>query len=147
MRMGLILLGGCVLLAAGCGSTKHAAPPPPKPTPPVIHETGSPLPCPKKHPYSTIAMEGCADRSIAQIDRQINTQAAAIFRRLPASYRRGFVQSEQSWLAYRNGTCEAQSGKYAGGTGAPVIAVYCLADVNREHLHDLNLFRKFLELH
>ncbi len=115
--------------------------------PPVIHEKFTSLPCPKQHAYSTLAMEGCAEQSILKTDKQINAEAALIFKLLPASYRAGFVRSEHSWLAYRNGTCEAQSGKYAGGTAAGVIAATCVADTNREHLRDLVAFRKFLQIH
>src|SRR4051794_23361753 len=83
--------------------------------PPVIHETFTPLPCPK-HQVSTLDIEGCLEQQILKSDRQIDARAAAIFKLLRPDARAGFVRGEHSWLAYRRASCLAEASKYAGGT-------------------------------
>jgi hypothetical protein len=75
-------------LGAGCGSfAKKTSSTPVAPLkPPVTNETFALLACPKHHPYSTLAMEGCAEQSTPRTDKQINMQVATIFR-LPPSAR------------------------------------------------------------
>jgi uncharacterized protein YecT (DUF1311 family) len=147
MRISVVLLAVSVL-ATGCGSSakKTSSTPVAPLKPPVIPVKFTPLPCPK-HAYSTIDMEGCSERATLKTDKQINTQVATIFKLLIPSARADFVRSERSWLAYRNGSCEAESSKFAGGTAEPVEFGYCLSDASAEHLHDLVVFRKFLQIH
>jgi uncharacterized protein YecT (DUF1311 family) len=151
MRVGFataFILFAVAMLAAGCGSSakKNATTPAAPPKPQVIRENFTPLPCPR-HPSSTLDMEGCAEQSTLRTDKGINAQVATIFTLLIPSARPGFVRSERSWRVYRNSSCEAESSKYAGGTAAVVEYGYCVADLNRGHLHDLVQFRKFLQVH
>src|SRR5581483_8597862 len=59
--------------------------------PPVIHESFTPLPCPK-HASSTLALEGCAEKAILAGDRKIDAKAHAIFFKLAPRERAGFVR-------------------------------------------------------
>jgi uncharacterized protein YecT (DUF1311 family) len=105
--------------------------------PPVIHESFTPLPCPK-HASSTLALEGCAEKDILASDRQINVKARVIFFKLVPRERAGFVRGEREWLAYRRDNCAAESSKYAGGTLAALVDAQCQAARNTTHLGDLS---------
>ena len=111
--------------------------------PPVIHETFTPLPCPK-HQVSTLDIEGCLEQQILKTDRQIDTQSAVVFRLLRPDARAGFVQGERSWLAYRRANCLAEASKYAGGTLTGVVDASCTVARNKTHLADLAELRKTL---
>jgi uncharacterized protein YecT (DUF1311 family) len=111
--------------------------------PPVIHESFTPLPCPK-HQVSTLDIEGCLEQQILKSDKQIDARAASVFGLLRPDARAGFVQSERTWLAYRRASCEAESSKYAGGTFAGVVAASCTVARNKTHLQDLAALKKTL---
>lgn len=104
--------------------------------PPVIHETFTPLPCPK-HAQTTLELEGCAEQQILASDRKINAKARTIFFKLAPRERAGFVRGEHEWLAYRRDSCAAEASKYAGGTLAPLVDAQCQAARNTTHLGDL----------
>lgn len=112
--------------------------------PPVIHETFTPLPCPK-HAATTLDLEGCAEQQILASDRKINAKARTIFFKLAPRERAGFVRSEHEWLAYRRDSCAAEASKYAGGTLAPVIDAQCQVARNKTHLEDLSELLKTLQ--
>jgi uncharacterized protein YecT (DUF1311 family) len=107
------------------------------PMPPVIHEPFTVLPCPA-HPSTTLAIEGCAEKSILAGDRAIDARAKAIFNLLAPSARSGFVRGEASWLRYRAASCTSEASKYAGGTLEPVLYGTCVVSRNRTHLEDLS---------
>ena len=133
-----------VLLAAGALALPAAAAG--APVPPVIHEPFTVLPCPA-HPSSTLAIEGCAEKSILAGDRAIDARARAIFSLLAPSARSGFVQGETSWLRYRAASCTSEASKYAGGTLEPVVYGTCVASRNRTHLEDLSDLEHTLTSH
>ncbi len=124
-----------------------AASAPAAPSPPVIHEPFTLLPCPM-HPETTVALEGCSEHAIVATDRQINVRVKKIFGLLKApGARTTFVASERSWLRYRNGSCAAEASFYAGGTAQPVAYAECLLQRNRSHLVDLAALVKTLSQH
>jgi uncharacterized protein YecT (DUF1311 family) len=104
--------------------------------PPVIHESFTPLPCPKKQ-ISTLDMEGCAEHSLLRSDAKVDALVARIWQALPASARAGFAGGERSWLAYRASSCNAEVAKLAGGTIQPVAYLGCAVGRNNTHLTDL----------
>ena len=133
-----LLAAGIVALPAGASSMLG---------PPVIHEVFTPLPCPA-HPLTTLALEGCAEKSILNTDRAINAQAKLIFGLLRShAARLSFVEGEQSWLIYRGASCTAQVSNYAGGSIQPVVYAGCIAARNKTHLADLAATRKTLSRH
>jgi uncharacterized protein YecT (DUF1311 family) len=121
------------LAAAACGQAAA-------PSPPVIHEPFTPLPCPK-HAVTTVGMEGCVEESILRSDKRINALVRTIFSSLPVSNRAIFAQSERSWLRYRQGSCDTAASGYAGGSIQPVFFGECLASRNATHLKDLAQLR------
>lgn len=128
--VGIVLAG---LIVAGCGRAAV-------PTPPVIHETFTQLACPK-HANSTVAMEGCAEKSILASDERINGLVRTIFYSLGRSSRATFVHGEQSWLHYRQSSCTTAASLYTGGSIQPVFFGECLASLNASHLKDLGRLR------
>ena len=118
------------------------------PSPPVIHEPFTLLPCPM-HPETTVALEGCSEHAIVATDRQIDAQVKKIFALADCAGRTNvaFVGSERSWLRYRNASCNAQSSFYSGGSAQPVAYAQCLLQRNRSHLVDLAALKKTLTQH
>jgi uncharacterized protein YecT (DUF1311 family) len=104
-------------------------------SPPVIHETFTPLPCPT-HPQAQLELEGCAEKAILTTDRSIDALNATIFARLAARDRATFVAGERAWLRYRRASCLTAASKYAGGTLSPLVDAECVAARNRTHLRE-----------
>lgn len=130
VRLGVI--AGIVLASlTAVGGALAAAP-----TPPVIRETFTQLPCPK-HAVTTIAMEGCTEKSILTSDERINALVRTIFYSLGRSSRATFVQGERSWLRYRQDSCTTAASLYTGGSIQPIFFGGCLASLNASHLKDL----------
>lgn len=130
MRIGALVI--LVLLGAATAPVGQAA----APTPPVIREGFTRLPCPK-NAGTTLAMEGCAERSILQGDKHINTLVRTIFYSLRPSGRALFAKSERTWLRYRHDSCVTAASLYAGGSIQPVVFAMCIASRNATHLKDL----------
>jgi uncharacterized protein YecT (DUF1311 family) len=104
-------------------------------SPPVIHETFTPLRCPAD-PQAQLELEGCAEKAILTSDRRIDALNAQIFTRLAARDRATFVAGERAWLRYRHASCLTAASKYAGGTLASLVDANCVAARNRTHLHE-----------
>ena len=116
------------------------------PKPPAISEPFTPLLCPA-HPKTTLAMEGCFEKSILKTDRAIDARAKTIFGLLLPAVRSEFVQSEGSWLRYRRSSCATEASRYQGGSFQPVSFASCEVSRNRSHLNDLAELRHTLRFH
>jgi uncharacterized protein YecT (DUF1311 family) len=104
-------------------------------SPPVIHETFTPLPCPA-HPQAQLELEGCAEKAILATDHGIDAVNATIFARLAARDRATFVAGERAWLRYRRASCLTAASKYAGGTLSSLVDADCIGARNRIHLRE-----------
>jgi len=104
-------------------------------SPPVIHETFTPLPCPA-HPQAQLELAGCAEKAIIATDHRIDAVNATIFARLAARDRATFVAGERAWLRYRRASCLTAASKYAGGTLSSLVDADCVAARNRVHLRE-----------
>jgi uncharacterized protein YecT (DUF1311 family) len=132
-----VLIGGAIALPAQAG---------PVPKPPVIREPFTPLPCPA-HPKTTLALEGCFEKSILETDRAIDAQAKTIFGLLRPAARSQFVQSEGLWLRYRRSSCATAASRYEGGSVQPVAFASCEVSRNQSHLKELAELRHTLRFH
>jgi uncharacterized protein YecT (DUF1311 family) len=132
-----LLIGGLVALTAQAGGVLK---------PPVIREPFTPLPCPV-HPKTTLAMEGCFEKSILHSDRAINAQSRTVFGLLLPPARSRFVQSEGLWLRYRRSSCLTEASRYQGGSFQPVSFANCEVSRNQSHLKDLGEIRRTLSFH
>ncbi|HEY5195988.1 MAG TPA: lysozyme inhibitor LprI family protein [Solirubrobacteraceae bacterium] len=115
---------------------------------PVIHETFTPLGCPKSkaEAQTTLGMEGCSEQAILKTDAQIDAVAKKIFSMLGTdAARRRFVTAQRAWLTYRNADCASVSDKYAGGTLAGVLAAGCTSQRTTRHLTEIRAFEKLLQ--
>lgn len=117
-----------------------------KPSPPVIREHFTLLPCPDpKNPRTTLEMEGCAEHATVRADTKINRVAKTIFSALGSdAARRRFIKAQRAWLAYRDADCRSVSDKYEGGTLAPVADAECTADRTARHLTEIRAFAHLL---
>jgi uncharacterized protein YecT (DUF1311 family) len=137
----LALAAMTVLLVASAPATAtspHAA----KLSPPVIHESFTPLPCTgAPADRTTLQMEGCAEQQILASDKQIDSLNRSLFGRLfDNAARRRFIAGHNAWLAYRHAYCLSESDVFEGGTEAGVVFADCVAGVNSQHVKDLKRF-------
>ena len=132
----VVLLGLAVAVPASAGLAL---------APPVIHEIFTPLPCPK-NPTTTLALEGCAEKTILATDHAINVRVKVIFGLLKPEKRIPFVKGEKAYLRYRSSQCKGDS-MYATGTERSVQFAYCVIAENREHLKALAAVRSVLPRH
>lgn len=121
------------------GATRgHSA----KLSPPVIHESFSPLPCtgaPSNR--TTIQQEGCAEQQILRSDKTIDALNQSIFGKLfDNRARRDLISGHKAWLTYRHAFCQSESDVFEGGTEAGVLFAICEVQVNSEHVKNLKTF-------
>jgi uncharacterized protein YecT (DUF1311 family) len=111
-------------------------------SPPVIHESFTPLPCAGSPGHrSTLQEEGCAEQQILGTDKQIDGLNGKIFGKLSnARARRDLVAGHKAWLSYRRAYCLSVSDVFQGGTQAAVVDADCVAGVNAQHVRDLTTF-------
>jgi uncharacterized protein YecT (DUF1311 family) len=132
---GALALGVAALPSAAAASTSSA---------PVIHESFTLLPCPKK-PSSTVQIEGCAEHRVVALDKGIDSLNARVFGRLHRSGRASFAKAASEWVSYRNDSCTAQASIYSGGTIQPVAYADCLVSIDSSHLSELKSMLTALE--
>jgi uncharacterized protein YecT (DUF1311 family) len=132
-----VALAGFATVALGTGG----------PTPPVIHERFTLLPCPASKPdKSQLELEGCAEHDIVRTDHKIDALAKTVFGLLPdTAARRQFVTAQRAWLAFRTADCLSVSDKYEGGTLAALVDATCTADRSTQHLKELRAFARLLQ--
>ena len=135
------LAAGGVLLGAwapAIAAPAHTA----KLSPPVIHESFTPLPCSGAPGHrSTLEIEGCAEQQILASDKKIDALNQEIFWKLfDAAARRRFIAGHNAWFAYRRAYCLSASDVFEGGTEAAVVDADCTAAVNSQHVKDLKAF-------
>jgi uncharacterized protein YecT (DUF1311 family) len=134
------LLAGAAPAVAALALAAHPA----SLQPPVVHESFTPLGCPKD-PESTVDIEGCAEKKILAADAQINSLAKSIFANLnddPA--KKDFIAAQKAWVSFRKADCISQSDKYEGGTLSGVVDAQCQADRSTQRVKDLKAFDKLL---
>src|SRR3954447_21231944 len=137
----LVLLAALLAVAAPAAASAAA------PSPPVIKEGFTLLPCPA-NPQTTLALEGCAEHRIVKSDAVINAKVKTIYRLLRSdAAKTHFVAGERAWLAYRKASCLSRSDVYEGGTLSTVEFANCVADTNAVHVKDLTAFQKALSQH
>jgi uncharacterized protein YecT (DUF1311 family) len=136
--LGLAAAVALVAWAPASAAPAHTA----KLSPPVIHESFTPLPCsgtPGRR--TTLQMEGCAEQQILASDKRIDALNQEIFGKLfDAAARRRFIAGHNAWFAYRRAYCVSASDVFEGGTEAAVVDADCTASVNSQHVTDLKAF-------
>jgi uncharacterized protein YecT (DUF1311 family) len=130
---------GAAIAAGGDGSALRAS----RPSPPVIREPFTPLPCTGSPGHrSTLQEEGCAEQLILHYDGQSNALAKSIFSLLGDDLsRRDFVAAQRAWLNYRAADCLSRSDEFRGGTLAGVLAAQCAAERSAQRVQQLRTFQ------
>jgi uncharacterized protein YecT (DUF1311 family) len=138
LLLGLAAAVALVAWAPASAAPAHTA----KLSPPVIHESFTPLPCSGTPGHrSTLQMEGCAEHQILASDKKIDALNQEIFGKLfDAAARRRFIAGHNAWFAYRQAYCASASDVFEGGTEAAVVDADCTASVNSQHVTDLKAF-------
>lgn len=138
LLLGLAAAVALVAWAPASAAPAHTA----KLSPPVIHESFTPLPCSGTPGHrSTLQMEGCAEQQILASDKRIDALNQEIFGKLfDAAARRRFIVGHNAWFAYRRAYCLSASDVFEGGTEAAVVDADCTASVNASHVTDLKAF-------
>jgi uncharacterized protein YecT (DUF1311 family) len=145
----IVAAGGSVaVVQADSGAPADAA----KLSPPVIHESFTPLPCPR-HPVST--PEGCVEKRLLETDKKIDHLNAAIFSELSegpygprlskASLLHKFLASHRVWFAYRNADCLNMYAALEEGTISPIVVGNCEVTRNEQRIKNLQAFMRFPE--
>ena len=107
------------------------------PSPPVIHESFTAMPCPKE-PISTLDMEGCIEHKLLATDRKIDRLDKKLFESLRgAGAQRHFVAGHRAWLTYRRTDCEGIWERAEEGTIYPLLAGNCEVARNQQRIADL----------
>jgi uncharacterized protein YecT (DUF1311 family) len=111
-------------------------------SPPVIHESFTPLPCTGSPQHrSSLQLEGCAEHQILGTDKKIDALNRTIFARLADNAaRHDLIAGHKAWLSYRRAFCLSRSDIFRGGTAAAVVDAVCVAGVNEQHVKDLKMF-------
>ncbi len=89
---------------------------------------------------STAGMVGCTGRELALWDDLLNERYRALmamyaadsddetFAEYAANNRARYLTAQRAWMASRDADCEAEAGRYEGGSLARVVRVGCLLD-------------------
>jgi uncharacterized protein YecT (DUF1311 family) len=138
LLLGLAAAVALVAWAPASAAPAHTA----KLSPPVIHESFTPLPCSGASGHrSTLQMEGCAEEQILASDKKIDALNQEIFGKLfDAAARRRFIAGHNAWFAYRHAYCLSASDVFEGGTEAAVVDADCTASANSQHVMNLKGF-------
>jgi uncharacterized protein YecT (DUF1311 family) len=138
LLLGLATAAALVAWAPASAAPAHTA----KLSPPVIHESFTPLPCSGAPGHrSTLQMQGCAEEQILASDKRIDSLNQEIFGKLfDAAARRRFIAGHNAWFAYRRAYCLSASDVFEGGTEAAVVDADCTASVNSQHVMNLKGF-------
>jgi uncharacterized protein YecT (DUF1311 family) len=136
MRAGLIAVA--LLLAAGCGSSRHEAAAPQRPSLPTKAGAASVarLRCPQ-HPVTTVDMEACAGREQLGLNARFDKEVAALWPILDTKGRRDFVAGQRAWNSYMSQECDVAARAFLGGTVAGPIAGDCFVRLTRARVEEV----------
>jgi uncharacterized protein YecT (DUF1311 family) len=95
-------------------------------------------------PKTQMAMNICAARSAQASDQQLNIA----YKKVQQRYRSGpeavsdrrlndLTNAQLAWIKYRDTNCAWQSGKYSGGSIAPMIYSKCIDLVTQQRTQEL----------
>ena len=158
MRISKTLVTSLLLLSvigAGCGSSDHTSPGRATraaiPTLPLLptkagRSSVANFPCPKPQ-RTTVDMESCVERRILALNARVD----GLLRAAWAKYhdlvgRRYYARAQRAWVAWVRAECTSTSQAwpgpahphgYAGGSEAPVLFGYCMANLTASRLREL----------
>jgi len=94
------------------------------------------------NPQTQSQMNICASIAYQNADRKLNQVYQQLLPKLSAARKQKLIAAQQAWIKFRDSSCEFERSAYEGGSLAPMIYGFCLANVTEQRTKDL---RRYLE--
>ena len=94
------------------------------------------------NPQTQSEMNICASIAYQNADRKLNQVYRQLLPKLSAARKQKLITAQQAWIKFRDSSCEFERSAYEGGSLAPMIYGFCLANVTEQRTKDL---RRYLE--
>lgn len=94
------------------------------------------------NPQTQSEMNICASIAYQNADRKLNQVYRQLLPKLSAARKQKLIAAQQAWIKFRDSSCEFERSAYEGGSIAPMIYGFCLANVTEHRIKDL---RRYLE--
>ena len=94
------------------------------------------------NPQTQSEMNICASIAYQNADRKLNQVYRQLLPKLSAARKQKLISAQQAWIKFRDSSCEFERSAYEGGSLAPMIYGFCLANVTEQRTKDL---RRYLE--
>jgi len=92
------------------------------------------------NPQTQSEMNICASIAYQNADRKLNQVYRQLLPKLSASRKQKLISAQQAWIKFRDSSCEFERSAYEGGSIAPMIYGFCLADVTEQRTKDLQRY-------
>ena len=92
------------------------------------------------NPQTQSEMNICASIAYQNADRKLNQVYRQLLPKLSASRKQKLISAQQAWIKFRDSSCEFERSAYEGGSMAPMIYGFCLADVTEQRSKDLQRY-------
>ncbi|TRU30012.1 MAG: lysozyme inhibitor LprI family protein [Microcystis aeruginosa Ma_QC_B_20070730_S2] len=92
------------------------------------------------NPQTQSEMNICASIAYQNADRKLNQVYRQLLPRLSAARKQKLITAQQAWIKFRDSSCEFERSAYEGGSIAPMIYGFCLADVTEQRTKDLQRY-------
>jgi uncharacterized protein YecT (DUF1311 family) len=92
------------------------------------------------NPQTQSEMNICASIAYQNADRKLNQVYRQLLPKLSASRKQKLISAQQAWIKFRDSSCEFERSAYEGGSIAPMIYGFCLADVTEQRSKDLQRY-------
>ena len=83
------------------------------------------------------SMNQCAAENYAISDKALNQVYQEVIQGLDEAAKTQLTQAEQRWLVFRDAECNFESGRYEGGSIAPLIQASCLEQITDNRIAEL----------
>ncbi|MBD2622148.1 lysozyme inhibitor LprI family protein [Microcystis flos-aquae FACHB-1344] len=92
------------------------------------------------NPQTQSQMNICASIAYQNADRKLNQVYRQLLPKLSAARKQKLITAQQAWIKFRDSSCEFERSAYEGGSMAPMIYGFCLADVTEQRTKDLQRY-------
>jgi uncharacterized protein YecT (DUF1311 family) len=92
------------------------------------------------NPQTQSEMNICASIAYQNADRKLNQVYRQLLPKLSAARKQKLISTQQAWIKFRDSSCEFERSAYEGGSMAPMIYGFCLADVTEQRTKDLQRY-------
>ena len=92
------------------------------------------------NPQTQSEMNICASIAYQNADRKLNQVYRQLLPKLSAARKQKLISAQQAWIKFRDSSCEFERSAYEGGSMAPMIYGFCLADVTEQRTKDLQRY-------